>query len=88
MDEKHATEIEWALWAGGTLGSFAALETRALLTGRRTLTQQVRVWLGLDPVCPWRYYACGPFVITVFYLVLHFLTGKFNIRFLIPKSRR
>lgn len=46
----------WAIWAAVTLGSFAILETWALLSKREgdTLSERLREWLGIRPVRQWR----------------------------------
>ncbi|MFC4533986.1 hypothetical protein [Sphaerisporangium dianthi] len=46
----------WLVWGGLALGSFAVLETIALLNHREgdTLSERLREWLGIYPVKHWR----------------------------------
>jgi hypothetical protein len=47
----------WAVWAVAAIGSFAVFETAALVTkrnGEGTLSENLRMWLGVRPVKPWR----------------------------------
>ncbi|GII62614.1 hypothetical protein Skr01_26990 [Sphaerisporangium krabiense] len=46
----------WLWWAGLAVGSFAILETWALLTKQEgdTLSERLREWLGIRPVKHWR----------------------------------
>lgn len=45
----------WRLWAAVVGGSFAALEADAILSrgGRPTLSQALRLWLGIRPHKRW-----------------------------------
>jgi hypothetical protein len=42
----------WLMWVGLTVGSFAVLETWALVSRQKggTLSERLREWLGINPV--------------------------------------
>ncbi|WP_214409090.1 hypothetical protein [Sphaerisporangium fuscum] len=46
----------WLVWLGLAVGSFAVLETWALVTRQKggTLSERLREWLGIYPVKHWR----------------------------------
>jgi hypothetical protein len=48
--------IVWMIWAGGALVSFLIIELTAVFTHHmdRTLSRNLRRWLGIYPVKPWR----------------------------------
>jgi hypothetical protein len=48
--------ILWIVWAAGALLTFLAIELTAIFTHRmdRTLSENLRKWLGIYPVKPWR----------------------------------
>ncbi|GII81227.1 hypothetical protein Sru01_62090 [Sphaerisporangium rufum] len=54
----------WLWWAGLTVGSFAVLETWALLSKQAgdTLSERLREWLGIYPVKHWRLAASALFI--------------------------
>lgn len=48
--------VLWITWILTSLGSFLAIELTALATHRmdRTLSDNLRAWLGIEPIKPWR----------------------------------
>lgn len=46
----------WIIWAAGALASFLIIELTAVFTNHmeRTLSEELRRWLGIYPVRPWR----------------------------------
>ncbi|MGI5493869.1 hypothetical protein [Microtetraspora malaysiensis] len=54
----------WAAWAATAFGTFAALETIALVNRNRgdTLSENIRRWLGINPDRPVRRYTIPIFL--------------------------
>lgn len=71
-----ATTKTWAVWLGGTVASFAALEAYAVSSRRvPTLTAALRCWLGFDPLKRRRHILAVLFALTWSWLVAHVIGG-------------
>lgn len=57
----------WITWLAAVAVSFAVLESIALATPRAgdTLSENVRRWLGIAPVRPWRRWGVAGFLATL-----------------------
>jgi hypothetical protein len=70
-------DLSWGLWLGGTLVSFAVMETLAIRSGHMdaTLSRRLRAWLGIAPRSRWRLAGISLFVGFFAWFVPHIVFG-------------